>query len=103
MDTVNVVITRRRSNSQTSTVKMVALLLKAEDKDDMRAAIMTAIIKPTRPVGNTFSTSLQNKIQTIFIIGSCLFYQSTNFPWIIEMHFYLLKKERLCKRPPKCL
>jgi hypothetical protein len=40
---------------------MVALLLKAEDKDDIRAAIMTAIIRPTRPVGNTFSTSLVMK------------------------------------------
>lgn len=45
----------------TSTVKIVALLLKADDKDDMRAAIMTAIIKPTRPVGRTFKTSLKKK------------------------------------------
>jgi hypothetical protein len=40
---------------------MVALLLKAEHKDDIRAAIMTAIIRPTRPDGNTFRTSLSKK------------------------------------------
>lgn len=38
---------------------MVALLLNAEDKDDMTAAIITAIIKPTMPVGRMFNTSLQ--------------------------------------------
>ena len=37
---------------------MVALLLKAEDNDDMSAAIMTANISPTRPVGSTFNTNL---------------------------------------------
>ena len=47
--------------SQTSTVKMVALLLNAEESDDMRAAIMTAIIRPTSPTGRTFRTSLESK------------------------------------------
>jgi len=47
------------SRSQTSTVNMVALLLNAEDKDDMTAAIITAIIRPTMPVGRMFNTSLQ--------------------------------------------
>ena len=47
--------------SQTSTVKMVALLLNAEESDDIRAAIMTAIIRPTIPTGRTFRTSLRSK------------------------------------------
>ena len=44
--------------SHTSTVKIVALLLNADERDDIRAAIMTAIIKPTNPIGSTFRTSL---------------------------------------------
>lgn len=53
------IITCGLSRSQTSTVNMVALLLNAEDKDDMTAAIITAIIRPTMPVGRMFNTSLQ--------------------------------------------
>ena len=49
------------SRSHTSTVKIVALLLNAEDSDDMTAANMTAIIKPTIPVGRMFKTSLQTQ------------------------------------------
>ena len=45
--------------NHTSTVKMVALLLNADERDDIRAAIITAIIKPTNPIGSTFRTSLQ--------------------------------------------
>ena len=44
--------------SHTSTVKTVALLLNADERDDIKAAIITAIIKPTKPVGRTFRTSL---------------------------------------------
>lgn len=51
--------------SHTSTVKIVALLLKADDRDDMRAAIITAIINPTRPVGRTFNTSLKKKCNIV--------------------------------------
>jgi len=40
---------------------MVALLLNAEDREDMTAAIITAIIKPTNPVGRMFRTSLQKQ------------------------------------------
>ena len=47
--------------SQTSTVKMVALLLNAEESEDIRAAIMTAIIRPTIPIGRMFRTSLESK------------------------------------------
>ena len=47
--------------SHTSTVKMVALLLNAEESEDIRAAIMTAIIRPTIPTGRTFRTSLESK------------------------------------------
>ena len=47
--------------SHTSTVKMVALLLKADESDDIKAAIITAIINPTRPTGRIFRTSLENK------------------------------------------
>ena len=47
--------------SHTSTVKMVALLLNAEESEDIRAAIMTAIIRPTIPIGRTFRTSLESK------------------------------------------
>ena len=44
--------------SQTSTVKMVELLLNAEESEDIRAAIITAIIKPTNPTGSTLRTNL---------------------------------------------
>lgn len=44
--------------SQTSTVKIVALLLNAEDREDITAAIITAIMRPTIPVGRMFNTSL---------------------------------------------
>ena len=50
--------------SHTSTVKMVELLLKAEEREDMRAAIMTAIIKPTNPTGSTFRTNLKKSKET---------------------------------------
>ena len=45
--------------NQTSTVKIVALLLNADESDDIRAAIITAIITPTNPTGSTFNTSLE--------------------------------------------
>ena len=45
--------------SHTSTVKIVALLLKADESDDIKAAIITAIITPTNPMGRTFRTNLQ--------------------------------------------
>ena len=44
-----------------SIVKMVDELLKAEERDDMRAAIMTANINPTRPDGKILSTNLKHK------------------------------------------
>ena len=47
---------------QMSMVKMVLELLKAEDSEDMRAAIMTASISPTSPVGRISNTSLCDKI-----------------------------------------
>ena len=53
--------TKGLKRSQTSTVKIVALLLNAEESDDIRAAIMTAIIRPTNPTGRTFRTSLESK------------------------------------------
>ena len=56
-----IVLTFGRKRSHTSTVKMVALLLKAEDNEDIKAAIMTAIIRPTTPMGRTLSTSLQQQ------------------------------------------
>ena len=43
---------------QISIVKMVLELLNADDNDDMRAAIITASIRPTAPVGRMFSTNL---------------------------------------------
>lgn len=43
---------------QISIVKIVLALLKIDVKDDMRADIMTAIIKPLRPLGISFNTSL---------------------------------------------
>ena len=49
------------SLSHTSTVKMVALLLNAEERDDMTAAIITANISPTIPVGRMFNTNLPGK------------------------------------------
>ena len=45
--------------NQTSTVKIVALLLNADESDDIRAAIITAIITPTSPTGSTFNTNLE--------------------------------------------
>ena len=42
-----------------STVKIVLELLNAEERDDMRAAIITANIKPTAPDGRMFRTSLK--------------------------------------------
>ena len=45
--------------NHTSTVKIVALLLNADESDDIRAAIITAIIVPTSPTGSKFNTSLQ--------------------------------------------
>ena len=50
--------------SHTSTVKMVELLLKAEEREDIRAAIITAIIKPTNPTGSTFRTNLKKSKET---------------------------------------
>jgi len=38
---------------------MVDELLNAEESDDMRAAIITANINPTRPDGKIFNTSLK--------------------------------------------
>jgi len=62
---------------QTSTVKIVALLLKADDNDDIRAAIMTAIIKPTKPTGSIFNTSLGREekwtTKTVKIEQHCVF------------------------------
>ena len=43
---------------------MVALLLKAEEREDISAAIITAIIRPTNPVGRTLRTSLLRKKKT---------------------------------------
>ena len=40
---------------------MVALLLNAEERDDMTAAIITANISPTIPVGRMFNTNLPGK------------------------------------------
>ena len=40
---------------------MVALLLNAEERDDMTAAIITANISPTIPVGRMFNTNLPDK------------------------------------------
>ena len=40
---------------------MVALLLNAEERDDMTAAIITANISPTIPVGRMFNTNLLGK------------------------------------------
>lgn len=45
--------------NHTSTVKMVPLLLNTDEREDIRAAIITAIIKPTNPVGSTLRTSLE--------------------------------------------
>ena len=51
--------TRGLKRSHTSTVKMVPLLLNTEERDDIRAAIITAIINPTNPIGNTLRTNLK--------------------------------------------
>lgn len=55
--------TRGLKRSHTSTVKMVPLLLNTEEREDIRAAIITAIINPTNPIGNTLRTNLK-KYQT---------------------------------------
>jgi len=60
-------VTCGRNRTQTSTVKMVALLLNADDNDDINAAIITAIIKPTRPTGRMFSTSLKTYLYGVAI------------------------------------
>lgn len=52
-------LTRGLKRSHTSTVKMVPLLLNTEERDDIRAAIITAIINPTNPIGNTLRTNLK--------------------------------------------
>jgi hypothetical protein len=67
---------------------MVALLLKAEDKDDIRAAIMTAIIRPTRPDGNTFSTSLIKRSEKGLLVNFSILQDRTmdlsSWPWIYQ-------------------
>ena len=50
---------------QISTVKMVLELLKADESEDMRAAIITANIKPTAPVGRMSKTNLKKKTPTL--------------------------------------
>ena len=62
--------------SHTSTVKIVALLLNADERDDIKVAIITAIIKPTKPTGRTFKTSLEQKFKNIKNLLCVLF---TNF------------------------
>ena len=48
---------------QMSTVKMVLELLKADESDDIRAAIITASIKPTAPEGKISKTNLAKKMK----------------------------------------
>ena len=50
--------------SHTSTVNIVALLLNADESEDINAAIMTAIMTPTRPMGSTLSTNLSVRTET---------------------------------------
>lgn len=51
-------LARGRSHFQMSMVKSVLLLLKMEVSEDMRAAIITAIISPRRPGGTGAAVTL---------------------------------------------
>ena len=54
-----------RNTRHISIVKMVDELLKADERDDIRAAIMTANINPTSPDGKILSTNLKYKTRTV--------------------------------------
>ena len=56
---------------QTSKVKMVEEELKIEVREDMRAAIMTASIKPFKPEGISSSTSLMSVELIIYDGAAC--------------------------------